>query len=49
MYDFVRRQSLIHYTRERLKHDASRIIALAEAEGLFGHAEAIRVRVDPER
>ena len=49
VYDFVRRQSLIHYTRERLQHDASRVIVLAEAEGLFGHAEAIRVRVDPAR
>ena len=48
VYDFVRRQSLIHYTRERLQNDASRIIALAEAEGLFGHAEAVRVRVDTE-
>ncbi len=49
VYDFVRRQSLIHYTRDRLQHDASRIIALAEAEGLFGHAEAVRVRVKLER
>jgi histidinol dehydrogenase len=47
VYDFVRRTSIIHYTRDRLYNDASRIIALAEAEGLFGHAEAVRLRVQP--
>lgn len=46
VYDFVRRQSLIHYTKDRLYNDASRIIALAEAEGLYGHAEAVRIRVE---
>jgi len=45
VYDFVRRTSIISYTPDRLNNDASRIIALAEAEGLFGHAEAIRVRL----
>ncbi len=48
VYDFVKRTSIIHYTRDRLYNDASRIIALAEAEGLFGHAEAVRIRVQPE-
>jgi histidinol dehydrogenase len=45
VYDFIRRTSIIHYTRDRLNNDAARIVALAEAEGLFGHAEAVRVRV----
>ena len=45
VYDFVRRTSIIHYTRDRLNNDAARIIALAEAEGLHGHAEAVRVRI----
>jgi histidinol dehydrogenase len=45
VYDFLRRTSIISYTPDRLNNDASRIIALAEAEGLFGHAEAIRVRL----
>ncbi|HTS90252.1 MAG TPA: histidinol dehydrogenase [Gemmatimonadales bacterium] len=44
VYDFVHRTSIIRYTRERLDHDAARIIALAEAEGLPGHAAAVRVR-----
>ncbi len=44
VYDFVKRTSIICYSAARLAEDAARIIALAEAEGLFGHAEAIRVR-----
>jgi histidinol dehydrogenase len=44
VYDFVKRTSVIRYTRARLADDAEAIIALAEAEGLHGHAEAIRVR-----
>lgn len=45
VYDFVRRTSIIHYSRERLLNDAGHIIALAEAEGLPGHADAVRVRL----
>jgi len=44
VYDFVKRTSVIRYSRERLAADADAIIALAEAEGLYGHAEAVRVR-----
>jgi histidinol dehydrogenase len=44
VYDFVKRTSLIHYSARRLAADAAAIIALAEAEGLFGHAEAVRIR-----
>jgi histidinol dehydrogenase len=47
VYDFVKRISVIAYSRERLQQDAAHVIALAEAEGLPGHAEAIRVRQDP--
>jgi histidinol dehydrogenase len=45
VHDFVRRTSIIQYSRDRLLQDAGRIIALAEAEGLYGHAEAVRVRL----
>jgi histidinol dehydrogenase len=45
VYDFVKRTSVIRYTAERLGADADSIIALAEAEGLLGHAEAVRMRV----
>ena len=44
VYDFVKRTSVIRYTRARLAADADAIIALAEAEGLYGHAEAVRAR-----
>jgi histidinol dehydrogenase len=44
VYDFVKRISVISYSPARLAEDAPHIIALAEAEGLSGHAEAIRVR-----
>jgi histidinol dehydrogenase len=42
--DFTKRTSIIAYSAERLRQDAPHIMALAEAEGLAGHAEAIRVR-----
>jgi histidinol dehydrogenase len=44
VYDFVKRTSVIRYTPERLAADADAIVTLAEAEGLHGHAEAVRVR-----
>ena len=44
VYDFVKRTSVIRYTPARLAEDADMIIALAEAEGLYGHAEAVRER-----
>lgn len=46
VYDFVKRTSIVRYTRARLAEDAGAIIALAEAEGLYGHAEAVRVRAN---
>ncbi|HUL69084.1 MAG TPA: histidinol dehydrogenase [Gemmatimonadales bacterium] len=45
VYDFVKRTSIIGYNRSRLLNDADHVIVLAEAEGLMGHAEAIRVRM----
>lgn len=45
VYDFVKRTSLIGYSRERLLRDAEDVVRLAEAEGLHGHAEAVRVRL----
>jgi histidinol dehydrogenase len=46
VYDFVKRTSIIRYSPERLAADAQVIVALAEAEGLAGHAEAVRIRTD---
>ena len=45
VYDFVKRTSLIGLSAARLRRDADDVIRLAEAEGLFGHAEAVRVRL----
>jgi histidinol dehydrogenase len=44
VYDFVKRTSVIRYTRARLAADARAIVAIAEAEGLSGHAEAVKIR-----
>jgi histidinol dehydrogenase len=44
VYDFVKRTSLIGYSPERLRAHAADVVRLAEAEGLHGHAEAVRVR-----
>jgi histidinol dehydrogenase len=49
VYDFVKRTSIVRYAPERLMGDADAIIALAEAEGLYGHAEAVRMRVAGRR
>lgn len=42
VYDFIKRTSIIQYSASRLAEDAPHIIALAEAEQLAGHAEAVR-------
>lgn len=43
-YEFLKRSSVERYTAEGLAKDAPAIIALAEAEGLDGHAASVRVR-----
>jgi histidinol dehydrogenase len=45
VYDFVKRTSLIGLSPARLRRDAADVIRLAESEGLYGHAEAVRVRL----
>jgi len=42
--DFVKASSVVAYTSERLRNAATHIVALAEAEGLMAHAEAVRKR-----
>lgn len=44
--DFVKRTSVVRYSAARLRADADMICALAEAEGLLGHAAAVRARLD---
>jgi histidinol dehydrogenase len=47
--DFVKRSSLIHYTPAGLRAAWPHLAALAEAEGLHGHSEAARIRLDDPR
>jgi histidinol dehydrogenase len=44
-YEFLKRTSIIGYSRLRLLAHADDVILLAESEGLVGHAETIRVRL----
>jgi histidinol dehydrogenase len=43
---FVKRTSIISYSREALERDGGKVITLARAEGLTAHAAAVRVRFD---
>jgi len=44
--DFVKKSSVIMYSREALLEDGPHAIELAEAEGLDAHANAVRVRIE---
>ena len=46
--DFVRKQSIIHYSHSRLKEKGRRIMEFANAEALTAHARAIAVRLEDE-
>ena len=43
--DFVKIITVQQYTRDALREVGPHTIALAEAEGLKGHAESVRVRM----
>ena len=43
--DFLKRSSVIAYTKKRLVKESDHIVRLAETEGLQAHAESIRIRV----
>ncbi|HEY5276127.1 MAG TPA: histidinol dehydrogenase, partial [Coriobacteriia bacterium] len=44
--DFVKKSSVISYSRAALEADAATIIALATAEGLDAHADAVVLRLE---
>lgn len=46
---FLKRQSIVSYSQERLMRDGDSIVRFAEAEGLTAHALAIKVRLDRRR
>lgn len=46
--DFLKKSSLIYYSKEALLANGEKIITLARREGLEGHARAIAVRLERE-
>lgn len=47
--DYIKKSSLIYYSKEALLQNGDHIMALARHEGLEGHARAIEVRLQQER
>lgn len=47
--DFLKKSSLIYYSKEALLANGDKIMTLARHEGLEGHARAIEVRLQKER
>lgn len=46
--DFVKKTSVIQYSKQALLRDAENIMTLARAEGFEGHARAVEIRVKKE-
>lgn len=46
--DFIKKSSLIYYSKEALLRDGAAIMELARREGLEGHARAIEIRLENE-
>ncbi|MGI6085194.1 MAG: histidinol dehydrogenase [Acetivibrionales bacterium] len=46
VYDFIKRQSVISYSRDAFYAASSDVAEFARAEGLTAHAEAIRIRTE---
>lgn len=47
--DFIKKSSMIYYSKEALLANGETIMELARREGLEGHARAIEIRLDKER
>lgn len=43
--NFIKKTSLIHYSKEAFKRESADIIRLAEIEGLDAHARAVKIRL----
>ena len=46
--DFIKKSSIIYYSREALEKEHEQIISFAKAEGLTAHANSIAVRFEKE-
>ncbi len=44
--NFLKKTSLIHYSKEAFKKEADKIILLAEIEGLSAHTNSIKIRLE---
>lgn len=44
--DFLKKSSYIMYTKDGLEEAADCVIKFAESEGLYGHANSVKVRTD---
>ncbi|MCP1224974.1 histidinol dehydrogenase [Sebaldella sp. S0638] len=44
--DFIKKSSVIYYTKEALEKVKDKVICFAEKEGLSAHAESVRIRVE---
>lgn len=44
--DFIKKSSLIYYSKESLENSKDDIIRFAENEGLYGHAKSIKIRFE---
>ena len=49
MDDFVKKSSIIYYSREALREVKDDIISFAKAEGLTAHANSIAVRFEDKQ
>lgn len=47
VYDFLKRTSIIRYSRKRLQRDCRAILTLARAENLTAHAQSVQLRITP--
>lgn len=48
VYDFMKKSSIIHYSKDALAEAAEHIITLANTEGLTAHANSIEIRKDDQ-
>jgi len=46
--DFMKKSSVIQYSKQALLRDGAHIMALARAEGFGGHARAVQIRLEKE-
>ncbi|SKC84925.1 histidinol dehydrogenase [Maledivibacter halophilus] len=43
-YDFIKKSSLLYYSKEALENIKDKVISFSQAEGLFAHGNSIKVR-----